>query len=164
MDINLPGESGIEAVPKLLQELPEVKDLVLSMQDDPRFVRKAFAAGAHGYVLKEAADSELVAAIREVARSGRYIQPLLGERLVEAARVEDELHSRHDPLSEQEHEVVSLLARGFTNQEIAQKLFISVRTTERRTAHTSCRSSASRRGPNSSATRSRTDCSRAEMT
>ena len=70
-DIRMPGESGLEGVPKLLHEHPDVKVLVLSMQDDPRYVREAFAAGASGYVLKEAADAEVVAAVREVARGGR---------------------------------------------------------------------------------------------
>src|SRR4051794_41820029 len=84
MDIVMPGESGLEGAPKLLHEHPDVKILVLSIQDDPRYVREAFAAGASGYVLKEAADAEVVHAIREVARGGRYVHPELGARLVAA--------------------------------------------------------------------------------
>src|SRR6478672_1641224 len=71
MDVVMPDQSGIEGVPLVLKEAPDAQVLVLSMQDDPRYVREAFAAGAAGYVLKEAADTEVVAAIREVARGGR---------------------------------------------------------------------------------------------
>jgi DNA-binding NarL/FixJ family response regulator len=84
MDVMMPDESGIEALPKLLHEHPETRVLILSMQDDPRYVREAFEAGASGYVLKEAADSEVVAAVREVARGGRYVNPALGARLITA--------------------------------------------------------------------------------
>jgi len=85
MDVVMPDKSGIEAVPQLVHERPETKVLMLSMQDDPRYVREAFAAGASGYVLKEAADVEVVAAVREVARGGRYVNPELGARLPAAA-------------------------------------------------------------------------------
>jgi two-component system, NarL family, response regulator NreC len=108
--------------------------LVLSMQDDPRYVREAFAAGASGYVLKEAADTEVVAAVREVARGGRYVNPELGARLV-AADVDAVRRAEEDPLSEREREVLRLLALGHTNQEIASTLFISVRTAETHRAH-----------------------------
>ena len=134
MDVVMPGESGLEGLPKLLHEHPGVRVLVLSMQDDPRYVREAFAAGASGYVLKEAADAEVVNAIREVAGGGRYVHPELGARLIaaeaDAARAADE-----DPLSDREREVLRLLALGFTNQEIAKQLFISVRTAETHRAH-----------------------------
>jgi two-component system response regulator NreC len=134
MDVVMPGESGLQGVPKLLHEHPDAKVLVLSMQDDPRYVREAFAAGARGYVLKEAADVELVSAIREVARGGRYVHPELGARLV-AAEAEAERLAEEDPLSDREREVLRLLALGYTNQEIAAQLFISVRTAETHRAH-----------------------------
>jgi two-component system response regulator NreC len=129
MDIVMPGESGLEGVPAVLHERPAARVLMLSMQDDPRYVREAFAAGASGYVLKEAADSELVSAIREVAAGGRYVNPELGARLV-AAEAEAERIAGEDPLSDREREVLRLLALGYTNQEIARQLFISVRTAE----------------------------------
>jgi DNA-binding NarL/FixJ family response regulator len=134
MDVVMPGQSGIEGAPAVLREAPGARLLILSMQDDPRYVREAFAEGASGYVLKEAADSELVAAVREVAAGGRYVHPALGARL--AAADADERHrAETDPLSEREREVMRLLALGHTNQEIAKLLYISVRTAETHRAH-----------------------------
>ena len=134
MDVVLGAKSGIEATPDVLKEAPEAKVLVLSMQDDPRYVREAFAAGASGYVLKEAADTELVAAVREVAGGASYVHPALGARIAAAdaasAKAADE-----DPLSDREREVLRLLALGHTNQEIAKMLYISVRTAETHRAH-----------------------------
>jgi two-component system response regulator NreC len=134
LDVVMPGESGIEVLPKLLKESPDTKVLVLSMQDDPRYVREAFAAGAAGYVLKEAADEEVVSAVREIAAGGRYVHPTLGARLV-AADAAARAAADADPLSEREREVLRLLALGHTNQEIAQMLYISVRTAETHRAH-----------------------------
>jgi two-component system response regulator NreC len=108
--------------------------LILSMQDDPRYVREAFAAGASGYVLKEAADTEVVAAVREVAKGSRYVNPELGARLV-AAEADARRQAEADPLSDREREVLRLLALGHTNQEIAKQLYISVRTAETHRAH-----------------------------
>ena len=134
LDVVMPGESGIEAVPKLLIESPETKMLVLSMQDDPNYVREAFAAGASGYVLKEAADAEVVDAIRQVADGGSYVHPVLGARMV-AADAQAKAAAAADPLSDREREVLKLLALGHTNQEIAKQLYISVRTAETHRAH-----------------------------
>ena len=134
MDLVMPEKSGIEGMPAVLQAVPEARVLVLSMQDDPRYVREAFAQGASGYVLKEAADTEVVEAVRQVAGGQRYLHPALGARLLESeARQRDEEAS--DPLSEREREVLRLLALGHTNQEIAKMLFISVRTAETHRAH-----------------------------
>jgi two-component system, NarL family, response regulator NreC len=134
LDVVMPGESGIEVLPRLLEESPETRVLVLSMQDDPSYVREAFAAGAQGYVLKEAADDEVVSAVREIANGGRYVHPTLGARMV-AADAEERAAAEADPLSEREREVLRLLALGHTNQEMAEKLFISVRTAESHRAH-----------------------------
>lgn len=134
MDVVMPDQTGLDVLPMLLHERPGLKVLMLSMQDDPRYVREAFAAGASGYVLKEAADAEVVAAVREVARGGRYVNPELGARLV-AADAEAERRAEKDPLSDREHEVLKLLALGHTNQEIAEQLYISVRTAETHRAH-----------------------------
>ena len=134
LDVVMPGESGIDVLPKLLKESPETRVLVLSMQDDPSYVREAFAAGASGYVLKEAADEEVVSAVREIAEGGRYVHPALGARMV-AAEAEERAAAEADPLSEREREVLRLLALGHTNQEIAEQLYISVRTAESHRAH-----------------------------
>ena len=134
LDVVMPDQSGIEVIPTLLKENPETKILVLSMQDDPHYVREAFAAGASGYVLKEAADREVVAAVREVAGGGRYVHPELGARLV-TADSEQRRRAEEDPLSERESEVLRLLALGHTNQEIAKQLFISIRTAETHRSH-----------------------------
>ena len=134
LDVVMPGESGIDVLPQLRKESPETKVLVLSMQDDPSYVREAFAAGASGYVLKEAADEEVVAAVREVAGGGRYVHPTLGARLI-AADAAERAAAEADPLSDREREVLRLLALGHTNQEIAQRLYISVRTAESHRAH-----------------------------
>jgi two-component system, NarL family, response regulator NreC len=134
LDVMMPGKSGIEGMPALLRAVPAAKVLVLSMQDDPRYVREAFDAGASGYVLKEAADTEVVGAVRAVAAGQQYLHPTLGARLV-AADVEQRKRAQADPLSEREREVLRLLALGHTNQEIAKLLFISVRTAETHRAH-----------------------------
>ena len=134
MDVVMPTGSGIEATPDVLKEAPDAKVLILSMQDDPAYVREAFAAGASGYVLKEAADAELVAAVREVAAGQRYVHPALGARLV-AAEADERARAEEDPLSEREHEILRLLALGHTNQEIASQLYLSVRTVETHRAH-----------------------------
>jgi two-component system, NarL family, response regulator NreC len=134
LDAAIPDQGGLDVLPTLLGEQPELKVMLLSLQDDPLHVREAFDAGATGYVLKESADGELVAAIREVAQGGHYVQPELGARLV-AAESEERKRAAEDPLSEREHEVLRLLALGHTNQEIAGQLYISVRTAESHRAH-----------------------------
>src|SRR5213075_810713 len=116
------------------KEAPETRVLVLSMQDDPTYVREAFSAGARGYVLKEAADEEVVTAVREIANGRNYVHPALGARLV-AAEAQERAAAEADPLSDREREVLRLLALGHTNQEIAKMLYISVRTAETHRAH-----------------------------
>ena len=128
LDVVMPGRSGIDALPGILGAAPATKVLMLSMQDDPSYVRESFAAGASGYVLKDAADTELVEAIHTVASGRRYVHPLLGARLAAAEATAAE--TVRDPLSEREHQVLRLLALGHTNQEIAKQLFLSVRTVE----------------------------------
>jgi len=78
LDLTMPGRPGLDALPALLKTDPQLKVLILSMEDDPRYVREAFAAGARGYLLKEAVANEVVGAIREVAAGGRYVHPELG--------------------------------------------------------------------------------------
>jgi DNA-binding NarL/FixJ family response regulator len=135
LDVVMPGgRSGIEATGDVIEASGGGKVLVLSMQDDPSYVREAFGSGASGYLLKEAADVEVVHAIREVAAGNRYVHPALGARLAQA-EVDAARKAADDPLSDREREVLRLLALGHTNQEIAKQLFISVRTAETHRAH-----------------------------
>jgi two-component system, NarL family, response regulator NreC len=129
MDIVMPGASGIQAIPDVLIDCPETHVLILSMQDDPSYVRAAFAAGATGYILKEAADTDVVAAVRVVASGGRYLHPALGARMI-ALDASERANAQNDPLSKREREVLRLLALGHTNQEISELLCLSVRTAE----------------------------------
>ena len=133
-DVVMPGRSGIEVAQEVRDVAPDTKVVMLSMQDDPAYVREAFGAGAAGYVLKEAADSELVRAVTEVANGGRYVNPELGARLA-FAEAQAQQEAEADPLSDREREVLRLLALGHTNQEIAKMLYISVRTAETHRAH-----------------------------
>jgi two-component system, NarL family, response regulator NreC len=123
---------GTQITPEILGRSPETKVVLLASDDEGRSVRDAFAAGASGYVLKDAPGAEMVHAVREVAGGRRYVNPDLGPRLAEADAHPDE---DADPLSHREREVLRLLALGHTNQEIAQLLTISVRTAESHRAH-----------------------------
>jgi two-component system response regulator NreC len=131
LDVAMPGRSGLEALPDLLEASPWASVLILSMQDDPAYVREAFGQGARGYVLKEAGGEELVTAVREVAAGGQYLNAAMGARLAAADRNRPD----DDGLTEREREVLRLLALGYTNQEIAKQLYVSVRTAEAHRAH-----------------------------
>ena len=131
LDLNMPGESSLAAIPELREISPGTQIVILTMQSDPEFAREALNAGAAGYVLKEAADSELVNAIRIVASGGTYLQPSLGAKLATATNNADVLST----LSPRELDVMRLIALGHTNAEIAEQLFLSVRTVESHRAH-----------------------------
>jgi two-component system response regulator NreC len=132
LDLNMGGESSLEAIPRLRAEVPETQIVVLTMQEDPAFAQAALRAGALGYVLKDAADSELMTAVVLAAEGRTYLNPELGARL--AARPADS-DTRPDNLSPREVEVLTLIALGHTNGEIASSLFLSVRTVESHRAH-----------------------------
>jgi two-component system response regulator NreC len=131
LDLNMPGRSSLEAIPDIKEASPETEVVVLTMQNEPAFARRALQAGVRGYVLKEAADSELVQAVRRAAAGETYLQPALGARLV----AEPEKPPRGDALSEREREVLRLIALGHTNAEIAAQLYLSIRTVESHRAH-----------------------------
>jgi len=134
LDAGLCKQGETDIIQALAREHPAGKVLVLSVQDEPQDLREALELGASGYVLKQAIETELVSAIREVAAGGRYVSPDLGARLI-AAETAERRGTDGDPLSDREREVLRLLALGHTNQEIAQKLHISVRTAEAHRAH-----------------------------
>ena len=130
LDAVMPRKSGFDALPELAQVAPDARVIMLSMQTSPSAIRQALILGAAGYVAKHASEGDLLDAIRRVARGSRYVDPELGGDLVvsDAAALTEEI-------SERERDVLFLLALGYTNQEIAEKLYISVRTVETHRAH-----------------------------
>jgi two-component system response regulator NreC len=133
LDLNMPGaSSSLEAMPRFAEASPGTRVVVLTMQEDPQFARVALRSGALGYVLKEAADAELVEAIRRAARGETYLHPRLGAALAAAP---PENAGRPDDLSEREAGVLQLIALGHTNGEIGEQLFLSIRTVESHRAH-----------------------------
>jgi two-component system, NarL family, response regulator NreC len=132
LDLNLGGESSLEIIPQLRTEHPETQIVVLTMQENPAFARAALRAGAIGYVLKDAADAELMEAIEAAAAGRSYLNPQLGARLAAAPSEPQHPGGR---LSPREREVLTLIALGYTNPEIAESLSLSVRTVESHRAH-----------------------------
>jgi two-component system, NarL family, response regulator NreC len=129
LDLNMPGEPSLPAIPDLARETAVV---VLTMQSDPAFARQALQSGALGYVLKEAADAELVEAVRAAAAGRTYLHPSLGARI---AATPPEPAGPPDGLTERELEILRLIALGHTNAEIGEQLFLSVRTVESHRSH-----------------------------
>jgi two-component system response regulator NreC len=132
LDVNLPEGSSLPAIPELLQDSPGTAVVVLTMQQDPAFAREAMHAGALGYVLKHSAGSELVSAVRAAAAGETYLNPKLGAQLAAAP---EEAPGPPDGLSEREVEILRLIGLGHTNTEIAEQLYLSVRTVESHRAH-----------------------------
>jgi two-component system response regulator NreC len=129
LDLNMPGETPLAVIPELAAATAVV---VLTMQNDPTFAREALRAGARGYVLKEAADSELVEAVRAAAGGRTYLNPQLGAQLAAAPPVPA---GPPDALTDREVEILRLIALGHTNAEIGQQLYLSVRTVESHRSH-----------------------------
>jgi two-component system response regulator NreC len=132
LDLNMPGGSILEAIPQLRESTPESAIVVLTMQDDPAFARQALQNGALGFVLKEAADDELLEAVRRAAQGETYLNPRLGARLAAAPPTPP---GPPDDLTDRELDVLRLLALGHTNAEIGGQLYLSVRTVETHRAH-----------------------------
>lgn len=130
LDLNMPGRSSLDAVPDIRAASPETEIVVLTMQNEPAFARRALQAGVRGYVLKEAADAELVQAVRSAAAGDTYLQPTLGARLAAGDDGKGD-----DELSDRERDVLHLIALGYTNAEVAERLYISIRTVESHRAH-----------------------------
>ncbi|MCW3066241.1 MAG: two component transcriptional regulator, LuxR family [Solirubrobacterales bacterium] len=132
LDLNMPGDSSLAAIPQVAVGSPNTRVVVLTMQNDPAFAREALQAGAAGYVLKDAADTELVEAVRLVAAGDTYLNPRLGAQLAAAP---PDPPWPPDNLTEREVEVLRLIVLGHTNTEIAAQLYLSVRTVESHRAH-----------------------------
>ena len=132
LDLHMPGEPSLPAIPKLREDSPDTQIVVLTMQDDPAFAREALQAGATGYVLKEAANDELAQAIRMAVEGRTYLHPELGAKL---AAEPPPPAGPPDDLTEREVEILRLIALGYTNAEIGKQLYLSVRTVESHRAH-----------------------------
>lgn len=130
LDLMMPGGTGIDALPAIREANEATRIVVLTFQSDPTYARAALREGASGYVLKEAAQEEMVDAVRQVAAGSTYLNPELG---VELARHTDE--GPPDGLSEREVEILGLVALGHTNQEVAERLYLSRRTIEAHRTH-----------------------------
>lgn len=134
MDLNLPDGDGLDATREIAVLSPDTRVLILTVHDDVAYLKRAFDAGACGYLIKEAADLELVLAVRHVAAGEQYVHPRLGAALV-ANENRPSASGPGGALSDREGEVLGLIAQGYTNAQVAQELFVSVRTIETHRAH-----------------------------
>jgi two-component system response regulator NreC len=130
LDLNMPGGSTLKAIPAIRADFPDTHIVVLTMQPEPAYAREALSAGAIGYVLKQAADRELVEAIRLAASGERYLNPGMGARIAA-----EPAPGPPDNLSEREVDVLRMIALGHTNTQIGEQLHISVRTVETHRSH-----------------------------
>lgn len=131
IDITMPGSGGIKAIGRIMDACPQTRVLVLTMHDVPGYLRSALAAGATGYVVKRAADSELLSAIRGVHRGRTVLDPALATAVVQGALGKKASPGQPaNPLSPREREVLDLVAQGYTNQQVADRLGLSVKTVE----------------------------------
>jgi two-component system, NarL family, response regulator NreC len=138
LDLGMPSGDGsrstLDALPELARRVPATKVVVLTMEDEPEYARRALSTGAMAYVLKEAAHAELVSAIRHAADGESYLNPRLGAALAATTPAPDP-DAPPDDLTERELEVLRLVALGHTNAEIGKVMHLSVRTIEARRAH-----------------------------
>jgi DNA-binding NarL/FixJ family response regulator len=134
LDLTMPRMGGMKALEKIVRDCSKTRVLVLTMHDDPAYLRSALAAGASGYLLKRAVDAELIAAIRAVHRGGIFVDPRLASVLVQdaVAKGKAKAGARRPVsiLSARELQVLTLVARGYTSLEIAKQIFVGVKTIE----------------------------------
>lgn len=132
LDLNMPGRPSLPAIPEVAEASPATSVVVLTMQKDPQYAREALRSGAKAFVLKEAADDDLVTAIRAAAEGRTYLDPELGARLAAEPPAPP---GPPDGLTDREVQILRLIALGHTNPEIAEQLFLSLRTVETHRAH-----------------------------
>jgi DNA-binding NarL/FixJ family response regulator len=134
LDLTMPRVGGMKALEKMARDCLKTRVLVLTMHDDPAYLRSALAAGAAGYLLKRAVDAELIAAIRAVHRGGIFVDPRLANVLVQDVLAKGKTKAGStrpvNILSHRELQVLSLVARGYTSAEIAKQIFVGVKTIE----------------------------------
>ncbi|HJV32365.1 MAG TPA: response regulator transcription factor [Bacillales bacterium] len=133
MDLSMPhGKDGLSATSELKKQMPDVNILILTMHDDEEYLFRAIQAGASGCILKSAPHDELITAIRSVAKGDAYLHPSATKRLMEEylGSVKHGSTDTFNLLSDREKEVLTLIAKGFSNKEIAEQLIISVKTVE----------------------------------
>lgn len=130
LDLNMPGEPSLEAIPKLRSEFPATQIVVLTMNNEAAYARTALSAGVLGYVLKESADAELIEAVRAAVNGERYLNPRLGAKVAT-----EPPPGPPDGLSQRELEILRMIALGYTNAQVADELYLSVRTVETHRAH-----------------------------
>jgi two-component system response regulator NreC len=134
LDLTMPRVGGMKALQEMARDCREIRVLVLTMHDDPAYLRSALAAGASGYLLKRAVDAELIAAIRAVHRGGIFVDPRLANVLVQDVTAKRSTKAGSTGpakiLSRRELQVLRLVARGYTSAEIAKQIFVGVKTIE----------------------------------
>jgi len=138
MDISMPDMTGIQATEKIRKELPQVQVLGLTMHEEDSYVFELLKVGASGYVLKRAAAEDLVSAVRATHRGEAFLYPSVAKMVVQDYLQRTSAKDKEqalDGLTEREREVLTLIAEGLTNQEIAGRLFISIKTVQTHRAH-----------------------------
>lgn len=136
LDLTMPGLSGLDALPLIRKVSPASRILILTMHEDESYLRQVLKSGAAGYILKKAADAELISAIRAVARGEVYVHPSMTRALLDglvpdsASALANQPVDEWEKLSEREQEVLHLVALGFTSAEIAEQLSLSAKTIE----------------------------------
>jgi DNA-binding NarL/FixJ family response regulator len=134
LDLTMPRVGGMKALEKIVRDCRNTRVLVLTMHDDPAYLRSALAAGASGYLLKRAVDAELIAAIRAVHRGGTFVDPRLASILVQDVLAKGKAKAGSkgagNILSKRELQVLGLVARGYTSAEVAKLIFVGVKTVE----------------------------------
>ena len=131
VDLSMPRAGGMPALQAIARHLPKTRVLVLTMHNDPAYARSVLAAGASGYVLKRSVDAELLAAIRAVHRGGTFVDPsVAGVLILDSLGKRGPKARTANVLSDRERQVLGLVARGYSSQEIAEQIFVSVKTVE----------------------------------